>query len=823
MLILYFFFKINLVFATVEEIENVGNWLRQDKVKKAISILANRLNDKSISPKNKDIYRFIFSFIYYNEKNFEQALSNLEQLPNNTKFLFYDFKHYLMSEIYLKRKEFDKSLKHVKKISRKRIQRMIYYESRRVKAEIYIATKKWKAAYIHLRYLSRKRKRSNIYPWIIWNIAKVQKKRGRNSSYCSWIRHLYSKQAAKEIVAHWGADLYNNKFEGYKTTCKANFSRIRTRIKHLIWSGQSNRALKEIKSITHLKKYKKDQLTIKYLMSEGKFKEAMKIFIPYNRKKRNNQYYAYQLASLSSKAEKPSIASGIYYHAHKLRVRSRKGKKALFLSGFTNYQFKFYDNAIAKFKEFNKKYPRSKLTRRSSWLIAWINYLKGNYKESAKLFEKLLNKKNMRSKRSKIRYWLAMSYLRDLKINKARKNFDKLFHNSLHNFYSILARQRIKYIEQNSSIDKWSRSPASIFLKSFIQGIKTLATAENNNSEELKEEAVISDIFDEEEEENISLLNEEADKDKKLKKKTTKVVKIIDPSKIDPLHLDDDNEIEKYENQLEAIFQKKAKEGSILSSSFKRSQYLIAAGFDYWARWELYTIEKLTRNKNDLMALMRAYSKINAFNRVSYISGIYFIDKRSKYGIRGTEPLWKKSFPQAYIKHVDKYSKKFNVDKFFILSIMRAESRFSKDVVSPVGAIGLMQIIPKTGKQLSYLLGDRFFSPDLLFKYEHNIRYGTRYLSRLLNQFDNKLLLAIASYNAGPHRVKNWLNELHILDYDEFIDHVPFAETRNYLKKVIRNYYVYHLLYSKKSPNLTWLTTKIDIKFKKYPFFKESW
>src|SRR5690606_5955015 len=127
--------------------------------------------------------------------------------------------------------------------------------------------------------------------------------------------------------------------------------------------------------------------------------------------------------------------------------------------------------------------------------------------------------------------------------------------------------------------------------------------------------------------------------------------------------------------------------------------------------------------------------------------------------------------------------------------IMRAESQYRTDVISPVGARGFMQLMPHTARQVAKLLDDGTYRERQLIGPEVNIRLGTRYLQRLLRKFENPIPLAAAGYNAGPHRVESWLSAFGNLDMDEFIEHIPFVETRNYVKKVVRNFGIYRDLY----------------------------
>ncbi|MBI2413753.1 MAG: transglycosylase SLT domain-containing protein [Deltaproteobacteria bacterium] len=128
----------------------------------------------------------------------------------------------------------------------------------------------------------------------------------------------------------------------------------------------------------------------------------------------------------------------------------------------------------------------------------------------------------------------------------------------------------------------------------------------------------------------------------------------------------------------------------------------------------------------------------------------------------------------------------YAADPFLVAAVIREESHFNPRAASPVGALGLMQLMPDTAKGVSRLSGNGSFSGDL-FDPNVNIELGSRYLSSLLARFDNDIVLAIAGYNAGPEAVSKWALSFPS-EYDEFIESIPYRETRNYAKKVLRSY-----------------------------------
>jgi len=153
-------------------------------------------------------------------------------------------------------------------------------------------------------------------------------------------------------------------------------------------------------------------------------------------------------------------------------------------------------------------------------------------------------------------------------------------------------------------------------------------------------------------------------------------------------------------------------------------------------------------------------------------------------------------YPLGYWELVQRQEQACGIDPYLIVAVIREESAFSPGCVSSAGARGLMQLMSSTASQVargegvSIDNGSRdLFQPDL------NIRLGAHYLRELLHEFNGNLTLSLASYNAGPHRVKRWLERSFGLDEEEFAESIPFSETRSYVKRVLRSYEVYKILY----------------------------
>jgi soluble lytic murein transglycosylase len=154
-------------------------------------------------------------------------------------------------------------------------------------------------------------------------------------------------------------------------------------------------------------------------------------------------------------------------------------------------------------------------------------------------------------------------------------------------------------------------------------------------------------------------------------------------------------------------------------------------------------------------------------------------------------------FPLLYRDQILAEADRRDIDPMLLAGLVRQESSFRHDARSRVDATGLCQIMPRTGEELAPTAGVRNFDRELLEVPEINLRMGAEYLQDLLDRYHDTPDLALAAYNAGPGRVDKWRRELPSRDRDAFREGIPFAETRGYVKMVLRNAALYRRLYSK--------------------------
>ena len=231
-----------------------------------------------------------------------------------------------------------------------------------------------------------------------------------------------------------------------------------------------------------------------------------------------------------------------------------------------------------------------------------------------------------------------------------------------------------------------------------------------------------------------------------------------------------------------------------------RANELAKLGLTQEARREIGELQKTVRkNLTGVLWLSQLYHQAQGYAESLRLLHLYkdFTTKPKEKDL--SENFWKHFFPLAYEEAVLGYAKSREVDPFFVNGIIRQESLFDSQALSPAGARGLMQIMPATGKNLyPKTKFKKPFETDALFDPDLNIRLGVKYVSQLNKRFNRNGMHILISYNAGPHVLKKWLKRFgHLIDQDVFIESIPYPETRRYVKHVLRNMGIYKALYSR--------------------------
>lgn len=177
--------------------------------------------------------------------------------------------------------------------------------------------------------------------------------------------------------------------------------------------------------------------------------------------------------------------------------------------------------------------------------------------------------------------------------------------------------------------------------------------------------------------------------------------------------------------------------------------------------------------------------------RSVYLANKYIIENKPPY----SNPVWKLAFPLKYAKIINKNSQKYKIDPMLMLSLIREESHFLPTARSSSNALGLMQLLPTTAEHISKIVSADYPSENKLFTPEYNITLGIAYFDHVLSITDNFPMYAVGGYNGGPNAMNNWRKLLKEDDLDVFVENIPYAESKNYIKKVYRSRYNYSKIY----------------------------
>lgn len=223
-----------------------------------------------------------------------------------------------------------------------------------------------------------------------------------------------------------------------------------------------------------------------------------------------------------------------------------------------------------------------------------------------------------------------------------------------------------------------------------------------------------------------------------------------------------------------------AYEPAINLSITERADILMELGMKKDAAAELIHISRKTSNVDELVLLCSKLQGIGEY-RKSINLMTRLPDREQAHDIL---------YPLAYWPVIEEASARYGIDPFIVLSVAREESRFDPEARSVAGALGLMQIMPQTAYNLDRRLNLNITTTEHIYDVRININLGSYYLSSLFKEFGS-LPIALAAYNAGEDVVRKWLKKDNYKSYDEFIEDIPYTETRNYVKRVITTYSEY--------------------------------
>lgn len=551
--------------------------------------------------------------------------------------------------------------------------------------------------------------------------------------------------------------------------CPLKFEDFLSRLRRLIFAAKEYQAQREIELFTQSKnevlKLEEWQKVYVQAIFDSHVGDPVKAFKSLEKYEKvilasdynDNYFYIAQRAGELKKAEDVIVEI--------IQASPEKKKNELrFQRAFLFYQTKKYNKAYEIFDRLYKSHPsRNKMKKTKdfdqiAWLRAWTLFLDQKYDKSLKAFQET---QSFANDTARLNYWIAMNLLKLNDTGSAqlilKKLSEPILEQKTFSFYNLLGWLRYQeYREQfkNNDIIKslilMTKMPNSFYPTPDDQITRSQLIEQYND---LTNEAFTTDEGD------IQVRNTE-------------------------------NEVLSSDELKGILVGTKAE----LQIQIYWAQLLIENKQPDIAKWHLFELEKNIKDRKNADLLAQFYLEQQFYYRALSLQQRIGPIPKTTTNLKSDSIFWSSLYPRTYKDDVTQFSDKRKIDSYLVWSIMRAETQYKSDAISPVGAVGLMQFMPYTAEKIAKMLNEKSQTQEL-FKPQKSIEYGTAYLKKLSLELDYQKPLVAAAYNGGPHRVKQWLKNLGQMDYDIFIEHIPFAETRTYTKRVITFRSMYEKIY----------------------------
>lgn len=233
-------------------------------------------------------------------------------------------------------------------------------------------------------------------------------------------------------------------------------------------------------------------------------------------------------------------------------------------------------------------------------------------------------------------------------------------------------------------------------------------------------------------------------------------------------------------------------------SELLKELYQIGQGVDAWKLWQIEFKNPMeptvAEQFTDGLMRLAVGDNLDAIFMVGSLDQREKPEEKLQYQtLKQERAYWHALYPFPFADSIVHWSKNRQLNPLLVIGLIRQESRFMPAIKSAVGAVGLMQVMPETGAEVAKTFGVKQYKLD---NPDDNIQLGTGYLDFTHREYKNNSLLAVASYNAGPSNVADWVAKYGFSDPDTFVEKIPFAETQNYVKSVFGNYWNYLRLYN---------------------------
>ncbi len=559
--------------------------------------------------------------------------------------------------------------------------------------------------------------------------------------------------------------------------CPMDIEDFLQRLRRLIFNAREKQASEEIETFfkinADLVDWQKAYIRAIFDSNTGDPLKALQSLAPFEKKLiesdyNNNYFFISQRAGQFEKSvfilDQIEISNKISKKMNKKQIDELQ-----FQRGFLYYQNgqyeqanKIFTNLVTSVKKSKRKYYSS-YNEQLFWLQAWTSYLKKDF-EKAQM--QLTQMKDLTSDSSRLNYWLAMVYLQTNQVVLAGQIFKKLSENVVNNetftFYQFLSWIRFQSLKKSNK---------DLLSQLFIKDLLNLTRDKNAFfpiPDEFISRSEVIEMYN-------FILNDSTSSDEQ---------NVI-------LSVNDENKIIESESESKVEISSDAE----LKKHLNWAQFLIDNKQSELAKWHLFDLEKSLKIASQKKLLLQFYTQNSFYYRSLSLGQRAFL--KNPMSFADDEVILKTQYPKAYEASLNKFTSLQNIDPYFQWSIMKAETQFKSDAISPVGAVGLMQFMPYTLEKLNKLI-EQNATPNDLFEPDKSIEFGAAYLSKLSFEFEDFKPFVAAGYNGGPHRVKAWLSQWGQPDFDVFVEHIPFAETRTYVKRVLTFNASYEKLYQKK-------------------------
>lgn len=774
----------------------------------------DKLIDSGGSESQKDLYRLLQAMSLFQQMRVDESIESLE--PIGEQSLYYTWaKLFLARLAYVSdnRAILENSVQELNKINLKGEVRV---EAQFYEAHLLIMDQKWEAAEKMLKSLEKRSRGGEVHASILESQALVYSHSPKRDRLCKTLEKIYTNYPKHLWFDSVAPEIKNITLGKKKYACVVSDKSFEARRRHLNLMGEFTRVNNEIKKwihTSHLSLKKQKILLAQQGVAEGHPEVAVKTLQEVPGYKSDLEVLS-PLSFAAARAGEMTLAINTTMTIHRLAGFSKKGSMALYQAALWSYQMKDYENAEMRFKLLKTPRLSRVYQKEVQWYLGWLRYLRGDFIAAEKSFRLLMKSKRARTTgeaNDRLNYWLAMTQLQNGKRDKARMILARLSERKGMNYYSFLARERLKLIPE-SVVEPTRR----------VEVPELLTLADASYMTPFSEMAPQPNWQEAEEEElNALTVAEEGSLDT-MTPATAEAANTEDEAKTETTATTEDA-------TAEAATDAAAKEPEVVASEvFTRSESLLkieraksfwSVGLDELARREVSDLENNRTSFDLLKKITDEYRAMGLYNRLSSL-GHDFVGKAD---LNSNKFIYEAIYPKAYAEYVDTAATETNVARSLIWGIMKAESMYRPWVKSPVGALGLMQVMPTTGQRLADLLEYKNFSPQSLLKPQDAIRFGSKYLERLGKKFDHTVQLVAAAYNAGPHRVSQWLYYFGYMQMDEWVEHIPFLETRNYVKRVTVNYMAYNELYGKGNGEELALIGPVPVQLAGAPETKETW